>query len=445
MASADSQTLTVEGHELTLTHPAKILYPATGTTKRDVVEYYTRIAPFLLPHSTDRAATRKRWVDGVGSPEEPGAVFFQKNLEDSAPAWVKRRPLQHADDVNIYPLVNDAATLVWLAQLAALEIHVPQWRFGPHGGHRAPDRLVLDLDPGEGAGLAECAEVARLARVRLQGMGLEPVPVTSGSKGIHLYAALDGSRSSAAVSALAHELARELESDHADLVVSDMKRSLRAGKVLVDWSQNSENKTTVVPYSLRGRFTPTVAAPRHWAELDDPALAQLHYREVLRRVWGGDDPMSGFGGGPETVKAAPVTGGRSFVIQELAGRRHGILLSVHRHGRSYRWVLPKGLPTDPRHNQAAERVEHEVDAAGRMRDSGTYEVEKWHDDGEIILTVTGAHGSHRLALINTEAGRSDAWLVHLLVADPIRQAVRTLPVRPSAGPLSAVRAGAARA
>src|SRR5690606_31706652 len=151
-----------------------------------------RIADVLIPHARNRPATRKRWVSGVGTEAKPGQVFFEKNLPESAPSWIERRDIQHSDHVNTYPLVNDLATLVWMAQQAALELHVPQWRFGRGGARKNPDRMVLDLDPGEGAGLAECVEVARLVRELLQGTGLEPMPVTSGSKGIHLYAALDG-------------------------------------------------------------------------------------------------------------------------------------------------------------------------------------------------------------------------------------------------------------
>src|SRR5690554_5148078 len=218
------QTVTVEGHRLTLTNLDKVLYPATGTTKADVIAYYAEIAPVLLPHVENRPATRKRWVHGVGTADEPGEVFFQKNLDSSAPSWVKRRPIEHKNHTNEYPLVNDVATLTWLGQIAALEIHVPQWKFGRNGAIRNPDRIVLDLDPGDGVGLLECVEVARLARTILKGMGLEPVPVTSGSKGIHLYAGLDGKQTSDQIPAGAHELARALEADHPDLVVSDMKK-----------------------------------------------------------------------------------------------------------------------------------------------------------------------------------------------------------------------------
>ncbi len=200
--------------------------------------------------------TRKRWANGVD-----GKVFFEKNLPDSAPDWVRHHTIAHKEHDTEYPIVDDLPTLVWMAQQAALELHVPQWRFGPRGGQQPPDRLVLDLDPGEGVGLPECVEVALAAREILHGMGLDPYPVTSGSKGIHLYAALDGGASTAQVSDVAHELAKALEQDLPDLVLSSMSRAERTGKVFVDWSQNNGNKTTIAPYSLRGRDRPTVAAP----------------------------------------------------------------------------------------------------------------------------------------------------------------------------------------
>jgi bifunctional non-homologous end joining protein LigD len=219
-------------------------------------------------------------------------VFFQKNLADGTPDWVERRHLAHRAHTTVYPLVNDLATLTWLAQIGTLEIHVPQWRFGAAGAQGRPDRLVLDLDPGEGVGLAECAQVASWARALLLDMGLDALPVTSGSKGIHLYAALDGRHSSDQVSEVAHELARALEADHPAEVLSSMTRSLRTGKVFVDWSQNSANKTTIAPYSLRGQLRPLVAAPRTWRELGAPGLEQLDYRQVLKRLDRSGDPLA---------------------------------------------------------------------------------------------------------------------------------------------------------
>lgn len=316
----------VGGRELTLTNLDKVLYPATGTTKADVIAYYAAVAQVLIPAAANRPATRKRWVHGVGTAEEPGQMFFQKNLDHSTPGWVPRAAITHKTSTNYYPLVNDPATLTWLAQIASLEIHVPQWRVDSHGNALPPDRIVLDLDPGEGAGLPECAEVARLARAILKDVGLDPVPVTSGSKGIHLYAGLEGTQTSDQISDFAHELARALEADHPDLAVSDMKKTLRAGKVLVDWSQNNAAKTTVVPYSLRGRLTPTVAAPRTWRELSSASLRQLDYEEVMRRVGAGKDPFAvvdeiGGHAGAAPDGAASSDGGSHAPVQRGAGTR----------------------------------------------------------------------------------------------------------------------------
>jgi bifunctional non-homologous end joining protein LigD len=472
-ASSDVTVVSVEGHRIRLSNLEKVLYPATGTTKGEVLDYYARIAEALIPHAANRPATRKRWVHGVGTAEKPGQVFFQKNLDDSAPNWVKRRTLEHKDHSNDYPLVNDLATLTWLAQIAALEIHVPQWQFGRTGVQKNPDRIVLDLDPGPGVGLAECAEVARLVRDLLGGMGLGPMPVTSGSKGIHLYAALDGKQTSDEVSAVAHELARALESDHPDLVVSDMKKTLRDGRVLVDWSQNNGSKTTITPYSLRGRERPTVAAPRTWAELDSPDLAQLEFGEVLERFAADGDPLAGLTAGhlasleptpermagfertgadrldkyrsmrdagktPEPVpeEPAPSGDGRSFVIQEHHARRLHWDFRLEYDGVLVSWALPKGVPTDSAHNHLAVQTEdHPVEygsfegripageyGAGEVTiwDAGNYELEKWRDGEEVIVVLHGErHGTHRYALIHSGGGGKGAraennWLIHLM-------------------------------
>jgi bifunctional non-homologous end joining protein LigD len=330
VAGKQQERVNVEGHELTLTNLGKIIYPETGTTKAEVLEYYAAVAPFLIPAAANRPVTRKRWVNGVGTAEHPGQVFFQKNLEDSAPKWIPRTTIQHSDHTNVYPMVNNLATLTWMAQIASLEIHVPQWQVDAEGNPLRPDRFVLDLDPGPGAGLPECVEVAKLARSILQDMGMDPVPVTSGSKGIHLYTGLDGTLKSEQVSAFAHELARALEADHPELVVSDMKKSLREGKVLVDWSQNSGNKTTIVPYSLRGKAHPTVASPRTWRELSSANLDHLDYTAVMKRVKSGKDhfaPISSRhlpphgeyadddgGGGSGTGSGSGTTGRRERVV-----------------------------------------------------------------------------------------------------------------------------------
>ncbi|MFC3300874.1 ATP-dependent DNA ligase [Arthrobacter agilis] len=470
---ARQQTVTVEGRTLRLSNLDKVLYPATGTTKADVLAYYAAVAPQLIRHAGHRPVTRKRWVHGVGTPEEPGQVFFQKNIDDNAPAWVARNAIQHKDHVNVYPMVDDLATLTWLGQIAAIEIHVPQWRFGPDGGKGDPDRLVLDLDPGPGAELAECAEVALLARPILQDMGLEPFPVTSGSKGIHLYCALDGRQTSDQVSAVAHELARALEADHPDLAVSDMKKALRSGKVLVDWSQNNANKTTVSPYSLRGRFEPTVAAPRTWEELAEQGLAHLDFREVMQRVESlGDILADATAPLPATISGAtrpedrlstyrsmrdaaktpePVpeavgpAGGNSFVIQEHHARRLHYDFRLERDGVLVSWAIPKGPPLTPSRNHLAVQTEdHPLDygsfegtipkgeyGGGEVSiwDAGTYELEKWRDGKEVICTLhgrpdgglaRGGTGIRRYALIHTGGGASGKsnWLIHLMKEQP---------------------------
>jgi bifunctional non-homologous end joining protein LigD len=464
----------VAGRELTLTNLDKIIYPATGTTKADVLAYYAAVAHVLIPAAAKRPATRKRWVNGVGSAATPGEVFFQKNLEDSAPGWLPRAAITHKDRTIYYPMVNDPATLTWFGQINSLEIHVPQWQVDSHGRQLNPDRLVLDLDPGEGAGLEACVEVAFLARAILEDVGLDPVPVTSGSKGIHLYAGLDGTQTSDQISEFAHELARALESDHPDLAVSDMKKTLRKGKVLVDWSQNNAAKTTIVPYSLRGRPTPMVAAPRTWRELGSPSLKHLDYKAVMRRVQAGKDPFaavasgSGHAGNPgenqhddggahprlEKYRSMrdphatpePFTGtegaGDTFVIQEHHASRLHFDFRLEHEGVLVSWALPKGVPESGGKNHLAVQTEdHPLDyatfegtipkgqyGAGEVTiwDHGTYELEKWINGREVIVTLTGSEGgglggTRKFALINTGRGQGDddegQWLIHLMDKD----------------------------
>ena len=206
----EDQLVRIDGRRLRLTNLGKVLYPETGTTKAEVIDYYTRIARTMIPHVIGRPVTRKRWPDGVGTEQHPGSFFFAKDLEPGAPDWVRRLPIPHSGGPKDYPLAADVPTIVYLAQVASLELHVPQWRFTPTGERGDADRLVLDLDPGPGVGLAECAEVARWARALLVGMGLEPYPVTSGSKGLQLYASLPPGQSSERASSCAIADARSL-------------------------------------------------------------------------------------------------------------------------------------------------------------------------------------------------------------------------------------------
>jgi len=304
---ADGQIVQVGARRLRVTNLDKVVYPETGTTKGEIIAYYSAIAPLLLPLLAGRPVTRKRWVEGVGTADAPADAFFTKQLERGAPEWIPRQAIQHSDGPKEYPLVDDVPTLVWLAQVAAIELHVPQWRFTSDGLPGRPDRMVLDLDPGPGVGLAQCAQVARMARGILTGMGLDPIPVTSGSKGIHLYAALPGAQTSDEISAVVKELARLIETEHPDLATSTMSKAVRGGRVFLDWSQNNGKKTTISPYSLRGRARPWVAAPRTWDELDDPDLAQLDLDQVLERAAAGIDPLAALhdAGAPEPPATTP--------------------------------------------------------------------------------------------------------------------------------------------
>ena len=474
------QLVRIGGRRLRITNLDKVLYPETGTTKGEVIDYYTRIAEVMIPHVVGRPVTRKRWPDGVGTEDDPGMVFFAKDLERGAPSWVRRMPIPHSTGPKDYPLVGDVPTLVYLAQVASLELHVPQWRFAPDGERGDADRLVLDLDPGPGVGLAECATVAGWARTILEGMGLEPYPVTSGSKGIHLYAALPPGQSSEQASALANELARAIEADHPDLVVSSMKKSERRGKVLIDWSQNNGSKTTIAPYSLRGRMHPTVAAPRTWEELDDPGLHHLDFTEVLERIEDLGDPMAPLGfhaGGreaetgplapyiakrsadrtPEPVPrnplgAAPTDDKPRFVIQEHHATRLHWDFRLERDGVLVSWAVPRGVPHSyKRNNLAVQTEDHPMEYATfegtipageygggtvTIWDDGRYDLEKWRDD-EIIATLEGRPGGPlgrvRLALIRTEGeGEKSSWLLHRMKTDADgRPQPDGIPVEPS--------------
>jgi len=296
---ADERTevaVEVDDRVLTLVNLEKVMYPATGTTKAEVLQYYARIAPVLLPHLADRAVTRIRWPHGTGE-----SSFFEKNAPAGTPSWLRTvevpttgsrsrsSSVEPVETMLRFPVVDSLAALTWLANLASLEFHVHQWTVDESGKPRNPNRLVIDLDPGEPAGLGECAQVALLVRDRLAADGLSCAPVASGSKGLHLYAGLDGSRGYEEIRDHAKSIAEELEAAHRSLVVSTMNKARRRGKVFLDWSQNTGAKTTISPYSLRGRERPYAAAPLTWAEVeagaDDPlALEQLDYRDVLARA-----------------------------------------------------------------------------------------------------------------------------------------------------------------
>jgi bifunctional non-homologous end joining protein LigD len=291
----------VEGRTMRLSNLEKVLYPRTGTTKGEILNYYARIAPVMLPHLADRAVTRIRWPHGTED-----MSFFEKNTPQGTPSWVRTvkvpttgsRTASKEDGTLTFPIVDDLATLTWLVNLAALELHVHQWTVGRNGQPRNADRLVIDLDPGEPAGLHECCRVALLVREALADKDLHAKPVTSGSKGLHLYADLPRRLPSDESTALAKEVAEALQKEYASLVTATMTKTKRSGKVFLDWSQNAGSKTTLSPYSLRGRDKPYVAAPLSWDEVEagaeDPVeLEQLRYQEVLDRVADRGDLLDG--------------------------------------------------------------------------------------------------------------------------------------------------------
>jgi bifunctional non-homologous end joining protein LigD len=266
----------VEGRRLSLSNLDKVLYPQTGFTKGQVIDYYSRVAPAVLPHLRDRPLTLKRYPNGVEA-----QYFYEKNCPSHAPDWVRK---ERAGDID-YCVCDDLSTLVWLANLADLELH-PSLSLATDMEH--PTVMAFDLDPGPGAGLAECGEVALLLRDALAALGLDSYPKTSGSKGIQVYVPLNSGRADyrSGTKRISQALARHLEQQHPTLIVSTQKKELRKGKVLIDWSQNDEHKTTVGVYSLRARERPTVSTPLAWSELeeDDPTELVFEAGDVLERV-----------------------------------------------------------------------------------------------------------------------------------------------------------------
>jgi len=280
----------VGGRRLTLSNLSKILYPSTegshAFSKAEVVDYYTRVSPVLLPHLAGRPATFIRFPDGV-----EGKSFFEKNAPSHTPDWVRTVTLPSPGsgmrrDTIDYVIVEDLPTLVWAANLASLELHVPQWTVGADGAAQPADLLVLDLDPGPPATIVECSQVAVLLRERLAADSLVGYPKTSGSKGMQMYVALEPTSPEAA-SRYAKTLAEDLERSNPGLVVSRMAKEQRTGKVFVDWSQNNGAKTTVAPYSLRARPLPTVSTPVTWDEVEACSAPQdllFTAPQVLERV-----------------------------------------------------------------------------------------------------------------------------------------------------------------
>jgi bifunctional non-homologous end joining protein LigD len=279
-------TVEVEGRKLKLTNLDKVLYPATGFTKGQVVDYYVRIAPVLVPHLAGRPLTMKRYPGGVGEDQE---FFFEKNAPMHRPDWVKTAPVWSEGNhrtIN-FLLANDLPTLTWIANLASIELH-PSLSVAPDIA--TPTMIVFDLDPGPPANIVQCCQVGLWVREIFDHFGLQSFPKTSGSKGLQIYVPLHTKTSYEQTKPLAHALARLLEQEHPELVVSDMKKAIRTNKVLVDWSQNDQHKTTISVYSLRAREHPTVSTPVTWEEVEqalkkkDAGRLVFEAKDVLARV-----------------------------------------------------------------------------------------------------------------------------------------------------------------
>ncbi len=279
-----SAIVEVQNRKLTLSNMEKVLYPATGFTKGQVLDYYVRIAPALLPHLAGRPLTMKRYPGGVDQ-----EFFFEKNAPMHRPDWVKTAPVWSESNhrtVN-YILANDLATLVWIANLASLELH-PSLSLA--ADLATPTMIVFDLDPGPPANIVQCAQVGLWVRAIFDHFGLQSFPKTSGSKGLQIYVPLNTETSYDQTKSFAHAIARLLQQEHPDLVVSDMKKAVRTNKVFVDWSQNDQHKTTIGVYSLRAREHPTVSTPVTWDEVEqalkkkDPQRLVFDARNVLARA-----------------------------------------------------------------------------------------------------------------------------------------------------------------
>jgi bifunctional non-homologous end joining protein LigD len=297
MARTADVVTSVGGRVLTLSNLDKVIYPATGFTKAEVINYYLQIAPVLLPHIADRVITRVRFPDGVGAPS-----FYEKNAPLGSPEWVRTVRIGTSDGIVNYVVADDEATVVWLANLAALEIHVPQWVLRgaipnddgvidlpedePRPGEPLADRVVVDLDPGEGMTIVDTARAALIVAARLADDGLIPVPQTSGSKGMQIYAAVQPCRARD-VWSYVKQLNVSLHRAQPKFFVSAMSKAQRAGRIYVDYNQDLAARNTIAPYSLRGRAVPAVATPLSWDEvaavrgLDDLRFTPEH---VVRRV-----------------------------------------------------------------------------------------------------------------------------------------------------------------
>ena len=276
--------VTINRKKLTLSNPDKVYWPETGFTKGEMVAYYRAVAPAMVPHLKDRAVTLKRYPEGVD-----GFSFFEKNCAKHRPDWVKTVPVERKKDGKTihYCVGWDEATLVWMANLGSIELHISLSRAS---NLMRPTAMVYDLDPGPGTTIVECCELGLQLKKRFADLGLEMFPKTSGSKGLHLYVPLNTAATFEKTSAIAHAVALQMEEEMPDLVVSTQKKTEREGKILIDWSQNGPHKTTVAVYSMRAKELPTCSTPVTWREVSacakkgDPELLRFTADDVVKRV-----------------------------------------------------------------------------------------------------------------------------------------------------------------
>jgi bifunctional non-homologous end joining protein LigD len=277
-----SQRITVDDKSFNVTNLQKVLYPETGFTKAEVIDYYVRIGPTILPHLKDRPLTMKRYPDGV-----QGDFFFEKHCPTHRPEWIQTVGVAGEHKTVNYCMANDLASLVWVANLASLELHTS---LSVAGRPESPTMMVFDLDPGAPATLLQAVEVAIQLRALFSDLGLESFPKTSGKKGLHVYVPLNTPVTYDDTKAFAHAIALLMEKRHRELVTSNMRKDLRAGKVFLDWSQNDDHKTTVCVYSLRAADRPTVSTPVEWGECEealkrqDASRLKWDAKAVLKRI-----------------------------------------------------------------------------------------------------------------------------------------------------------------
>jgi bifunctional non-homologous end joining protein LigD len=475
-AREEGSELSIKGRKVTLTRLSKVLYPATGTTKAEIIDYYLRVSGFLLPHLKNHPVTLKRYPDGVKA-----EAFWDKDAPSFAPAWVKTFPVpRHAGgpDIN-YILINDLATLAWVANIAALELHpflhrVPKLN--------VPTSIVFDLDPGTGANILKCIEVAFLIREVFDGLNLQSFPKVSGSKGLQVYIPLNTPTSYEITQPFAKTVAELVEKQHPHLAVSIMAKEKRIGKVFIDWSQNADHKTTVGVYSLRAkRERPLVSMPVTWQELEstlqrkgvgqlefEPAAALARLEKVgdlfapvlilkqtlphqvtdviqeqnkrahppqksLREY----DKKRSFSNTPEPMAIVPRRssqgGRRRFVIQKHAASHLHYDFRLEMGGVLKSWAVPKAVPYEVGVRRLASATEDHpleyLDFEGTIPagqygggtvmvwDIGTYElIEGNYWKGTLHLSLAGKKLKGEWLLTKDEHKGNNAWILEKVTA-----------------------------